>query len=55
MSQQGARRVVGGDVPWLWQGLRYPRITQGPSVGELEPKLHSLGVSGWFDNVAKLA
>eukprot|EP00964_Phaeocystis_antarctica_P106571 scaffold71431_cov34-Phaeocystis_antarctica.AAC.2 len=24
-AQQGARRVVGGDVPWLWQGLRYTR------------------------------
>ena len=30
---------------WL-QGLRYPRITQGASVGELEPKLYFLGEGG---------
>ena len=28
------------------QGLRYPRITQGASVGELEPKLYFLGEGG---------
>ena len=35
VGQRGACRDVRGDVLWLWQGLRYPRITQGVRVGEL--------------------
>ena len=48
-SQHGhlcARRGVRGGVLGLWQGLRYPRITQRVRVGELDPKLYSLGVGG---------
>ena len=40
----GACRGVAGGASGLWQGLRYPRIPQGARVGELEPKLTSLGV-----------
>ena len=52
---RGAIWVAGGGVLRLWQGAGPTRIAQGPSVGGLQPKVHSLGVAGQFDDVVKLA
>ena len=46
MVQLRVRRVVRGEAPRLWKHPRYPRITQGVHVGELEPKLYCLGAHG---------
>ena len=43
---RGAIWVAGGGVLRLWQGAGPTRIAQGPSVGGLQPKVHSLGVAG---------
>ena len=43
---RGAIWVAGGGVLRLWQGAGPTRITQGRSVGRLQPKVHSLGVAG---------
>ena len=52
---RGAIWVAGGGVMRPWQGAGPTRIAQGPSVGGLQPKVHSLGVAGQFDDVVKLA
>ena len=48
-----ARRRVAGDVPGLWRGRRHARITQRRHVGEPEPELYFLGVSGQFHELVK--
>ena len=48
-----ACRGVAGDVPGLWRGRRHARITQRRRVGELEPELYFLGVSGQFHELVK--
>jgi len=48
-----ACRGVAGDVPGLWRGRRHARIRQRRRVGELEPELYFLGVSGQFHELVK--
>ena len=48
-----ACRGVGGDPPGPWPGHRHARITQGRRVGELQPELYFLAVSGQFHELVK--
>ena len=48
-----ACRGVGGDVPGPWPCHRHARITQRRRVGELEPELYFLAVSGQFHDLVK--
>ena len=44
---------VGGDSPGQWPCRWYARVAQGPCVGELEPELYFLAVSGQFHDWSK--
>ena len=48
-----ACRGVGGDPPGPWPARWHARIAQRRRVGELEPELYFLAVSGQFHNLVK--
>ena len=48
-----ACRGVGGDPTGPWPCHWHARITQGRRVGELEPELYFLAVSGQFHDLVK--